>query len=298
MACDPGKAVTLEQITPEYLERVTECSTRVNGGKDYPSLFKPATAQPSVFPDDLLEENPESCAIHSLAISLADIRKRSAEYEVSQFAVMTTYIAQAICSALPGTDNVVLMNIIADMRGILNSITTHNCVVSVPVTFVQNDLIDKPDELICTMFRSRLDIGFNREEALHSCFNTAQMERQIGGNREYLAGAAAQITQQFAFGLPVASVTYTHLTHTGFSNDMFELLDDVYISHAGYKKKGKQAIRALNAVTTDQAINLMMIDGTKGERILKALERRLTEARISFEPRTLEKYKGVIWRKS
>ena len=296
MNCDPGKAATLETVTPEYLEKDTECSVRKNGTQDCPSLFQPSSLKPTVFPDELLEEDQDSCAIHSLAISLDDIREKSKAYDVSQFAVMTTYIAQAICSVLPGTDNVVLINIIADMRSMLSSSTTHNCVMTVPVTFSQKELMNKSDALVCTMFRSRLDLGFNREEALHSCFNSAQMERQIGGSKQYIAGAAAQINQQFGFTLPIASVTYTHLTHTGFSDDMFRLLDDIYISHAGNKKPGKQAIRALNAVTTDKTIHLMIIDGTRNERILHALENRLSEAGISFEDRKLEKYKGIIYK--
>jgi len=293
--CDPGKAVTLEHITPDYLERDTECTVRKNGVDDCPSLYQPSTLQPTVYPDELLEDDPGKCDVHNIAISLADVRKKCAEYEVSQFAVLATYVAQALCDTLPGTDNVVLMNIIADMRGVLDSITTHNCVMTVPVTFSQRDLMNKSDRLVCTMFRSRLDLGFNREEALHSCFNSAMMERQIGGSREYLAGTSAQITKRFGLNLPVASVAYTYLTHTGFSDDLFRLLDDVYISYAGLKKKNMQAINSLCAVTTDRFINLMIIDGTKNERIVKALKRRLAENQISFEDRSLEKYKGVIY---
>ena len=147
--CAPGKAVTLEQITPEYLEKDTELSVKKNGTKDVPSLYEARKQNPTVFPDELLEEESDHADVHNLAISLADIRKKSAEYEVSQFAVMTTYIAQAICSVLPGTDNVVVMNIVTDMRGLLNSATTHNCVMVVPVTFAQKDLQNKSDELLC-----------------------------------------------------------------------------------------------------------------------------------------------------
>ena len=133
------------------------------------------------------------------------------------------------------------------------------------------------------MFRARLDLGFNKDEVLHSCFNSAQLEQQIGGSKEYLAGAAMQITKQYGFNVPVASVAYTHLTHTGFSGDMLRELDDVYINTSGFKVMGKQTIIALNAVTTDKLINLLMVDGTKGEQIIKALEKRLTESQVSFE---------------
>lgn len=294
--CAPGKAVTLEMATPEYLEKETECSIRMHGTEDVPSLYKPSALQPTVFPDDMLVENTEACAIHNLAISLADIKGKSGEYDVSQFAVIATYVAQAICSVLPGEDNVVMMNIIADMRGMLDSSTTHNCVMSVPVTFSQKDLV-KSDELLCTMFRARLDLGFNKDEVMHSCFNSAQLEQQIGGSKEYLAGAAMQITKQYGFNVPVASVAYTHLTHTGFSDDMLRELDDVYINTSGFKVMGKQAIIALNAVTTDKLINLLMVDGTKGEQIIKALEKRLTESQVSFETTELDKYKGIIYRR-
>lgn len=295
--CDPGKAVTLDQLTPEILEKDTECTVRKNGGEDFPSLIRQNEKAPSVFPDELLEEDDERFTVRNLSISLEDIRKKSAEYEVSQFAVMTTYLAQAVSSVLPGEDNVVLFNIVADMRSALNSTTTHNCVMTVPVVFSQNELKDKPEGLLCTMFRSRLDVGYNREEALHNCFNSSQMEKQIGGSKEYLAGTATQITQMFGFELPVASITYTHLTHTGFSEDMFGLMEDAYICYAGYKKRGKQAIRAINAVTTDRSVNLMMIDGTKDELILKALEKRLSDAGISFKVSTLDKYKGILYRR-
>ena len=244
---------------------------------------------------ELLAEDPENCAVTNLAISLRDIRKKCAEYEVSQFAVMTTYIAQAVCSVLPGEESVVLMNVVADMRGVLGSTTTHNCVMTVPVTFSQKEMKNKSEALICTMFRSRLDLGFNRDEALHSCFNSAQMEKRIGGSREYLAGAAAQFEQRFGFDRPVAAVTYSHLTHTGFSDSLFELLDDVYINYTAYKTQDKRPIRAIAVVTTDRVINLMLIDGTKNEQIVKALEKRLAEAGVAFETRKLDRYKGVLY---
>ena len=78
---------------------------------------------------------------------------------------------------------------------------------------------------------------------------------------------------------------------------MFRLLDDVYISYAGLKKQTRQAINSLCVVTTDRAVNLMIIDGTKDELIIKALEKRLAENQISFEDRLLEKFKGIIYRR-
>ncbi len=295
--CAPGKAVTLDQITPEYLEKDTELSVKKNGTKDVPSLYEARKQNPTVFPDELLEEESDHADVHNLAISLADIRKKSAEYEVSQFAVMTTYIAQAVCSVLPGTDNVVVMNIVTDMRGLLNSATTHNCVMVVPVTFAQKDLQNKSDELLCTMFRSRLDLGFNEDEVLHNCFNSVQMEQRFGGNKRFLAGAAAHIAQKAGFESPVASVGYTHLTHTGFSDDLFRLLEDVYISYSGFKAQGKLAIPAMAAVSTDKVINLMLVDGTKNELILNAIKKKLTEAQISFEARKLDRYKGIVYKR-
>ena len=294
--CDPGKAVTLENATPEYLEKETECPIRKHVAEDVPSLYKASELQPSVFPEEILSENAEECVIHNLAINLADIKKKCSEYDVSQFAVIATYVAQAVCSALPGTDNVVMMNIIADMRGMLDSSTTHNCVTSVPVVFTQDDLA-KPDDLLCTMFRSRLDLGFNKDEVEHICFNYAQTDRQIGTNKEYLAAAAAQIVQQYGFTVPVAAVAYTHLTHIGFSDDMFNALDDTYINISGFKMAGKQAIMALNAVTTDKVINLLIVDGTKEDLIFKALKKCLTEAEVSFETSELDRYKGIIYRR-
>lgn len=294
--CDPGKAITLEQATPEYLEKETECPIRKHGGEDRTSLYKPSELQPTVFPDGMLAEDPENCAIHNLAINLADIKNKSAEYEVSQFAVIATYVAQAISSILPGADNVVMMNIIADMRGMLDSCTTHNCVTSVPVTFTQKDL-ERSNELLCTMFRSRLDLGFNRDEVLHNCFNYAQMEQQFGNNKEYLAAAAAQIVKQYGFTVPVASVAYTHLTHIGFSDDMLRALDDVYINISGFKMTGKQAIMALNGVTTDRVINLLIVDGTKDELVFKALKKRLEDVQVSFEATELDRYKGIIYKR-
>ena len=131
------------------------------------------------------------------------------------------------------------------MRGMLESSTTHNCVTSVPVTFTQKDLA-RTNELLCTMFRTRLDLGFNQDEVKHICFNYAQMEQQLGDNKEYLAAAAAQIVKQYGFTVPVASVAYSHLTHLGFSDDMMRELDDVYINISGFKVTVKQAIMALN----------------------------------------------------
>ena len=292
--CEPGKAVTLERVAPEYLEKETECPIRKHGAQDIPSLYKPGELQPTVFPDEILAENVEDCAIHNLAISLEDIKRKCDEFGVSQFAVIATYVAQAICSILPGTDNVVMMNIIADMRGMLDSCTTHNCVTSVPVAFTQKDLM-RSDELLCKKFRSQLDLGFNRDEVMHICFQYAQTEQQIGDNKEYLAAAAAQIVKQYGFTVPVASVAYTHLTHIGFSEDMLRELDDIYINMSGFKMTGKQAIIALNAVTTDRVINLLLVDGTKDDLIFKALQKRLVDSQVSFDITELDRYKGIIY---
>ena len=85
------------------------------------------------------------------------------------------------------------------------------------------------------------------------------------------------------------------MTHTGFSDSLFELLDDVYINYTAYKMQGKRPIRAIAVVTTDRVINLMLIDGTKNEQIVKALEKRLAEAGVAFENRKLDRYKGVLY---
>ncbi len=41
----------------------------------------------------------------------------------------------------------------------------------------------------------------------------------------------------------------------------------------------------------------MIIDGTRGEQIVKALENRLAEENITFTTKELERYKGVIYRR-
>lgn len=98
--------------------------------------------------------------------------------------------------------------------------------------------------------------------------------------------------------LLTASVAYTHLTRTGFSDDLPGLLDDAYINYAGLRNEKKQAINAICAVTTDRVINLMLMDGTKNELILKALKKRLTDNRITFDDRVIKKYKGVFFKRS
>lgn len=234
------------------------------------------------------------CTLRS-AFRVATREEELLIHGVSQSAVIATRIAQAICDVLPGTDNVVLMNVVADMRRVLDSVTTHNCVMTVPVTFSQHDLVGQSEEQVCKAFRSKLSQGCNREEALHSCFNSAMMNQQIGESKEGLAGAASQIAKRYGLNLPTASVAYTHLTHTGFSEDILGLLDDAYVNYAGLETVGKQALNAICAVTTNRLINLMIIDGTKGELIVRALEKRLTESQISFEDRILERYKGVTF---
>ena len=79
-SCDPSEAVTLEDVTPEHLERDTERSVMKNGSKDYPSTYDPGALRPSVFPDDLLDDAPDDCSVHNIAISLPDVRKKCAEY--------------------------------------------------------------------------------------------------------------------------------------------------------------------------------------------------------------------------
>ena len=41
----------------------------------------------------------------------------------------------------------------------------------------------------------------------------------------------------------------------------------------------------------------MIIDGTKDDQILKAIERQLSEASISFERSKLDKYEGIIYKR-
>ena len=145
------------------------------------------------------------------------------------------------------------------------------------------------------MFRSRLDLGSNRDEVLHNCYRYAQMEQQIGDNKESLAAASAAIVNKYGLNAPVAAVTYTHLTRTGFSDDILRELDDVYINLSGYRVPGKQDVMAVNAVTTNRVVNLLIVDGTKGELIFRELTKRLTDAQVSFEATELDRYKGVIY---
>ena len=51
-------------------------------------------------------------------------------------------------------------------------------------------------------------------------------------------------------------------------------------------------------MTTDRVINLMLMDGTKNELILKALKKRLADNRIAFDDRVMKKYKGVFFKRS
>lgn len=60
---------------------------------------------------------------------------------------------------------------------------------------------------------------------------------------------------------------------------------------------GKQAIIALNGVTTDRVINLLIVDGTKDDLIFRALKDRLADAQISFEATELDRYKGIIYKR-
>ena len=75
------------------------------------------------------------------------------------------------------------------------------------------------------------------------------------------------------------------------------LLGDTHIHYAGLRNDKKQAINAICAVTTDRVINLMLMDGTKNELILKALKKRLTDNRIAFNDRVMNKYKGVFFKR-
>ena len=87
------------------------------------------------------------------------------------------------------------------------------------------------------------------------------------------------------------------MTRTGFSDEMPGLLDDVYINYAGLRNEKKQAINAICAVTTDKAVNLMLMDGVKNERMIKAPKKRLTDNRIAFDDRIMKKYKGVFFKR-
>jgi hypothetical protein len=78
---------------------------------------------------------------------------------------------------------------------------------------------------------------------------------------------------------------------------MMRELDDVYINISGFKVTGKQAIMALNCVTTDRVINLLIVDGTKDDLIVKALKNRLEDAQVSFEATELDRYRGIIYKR-
>ena len=54
---------------------------------------------------------------------------------------------------------------------------------------------------------------------------------------------------------------------------------------------------ALNGVTTDRVINLLIVDGTKDDLIFKALKNRLEDAQVSFEVTELDRYKGIIYKR-
>lgn len=75
------------------------------------------------------------------------------------------------------------------------------------------------------------------------------------------------------------------------------LLGDTHIHYAGLRNEKKQAINAICAVTTDRVINLMLMDGTMDELILKALKKRLADNRIAFDDRVMKKYRGVFFKR-
>lgn len=295
--CAPGQAMLLERLTPALLAKTTERSTAENGREDAPSLVTEPEIRGTVIPDELYESDPENNRIYKISMNLGQIRREAVQSEVSQFAVITPLLGEAFANALPGSENKIRMNVIADRRRSLGSLTTHNCVQSIPIFYDQKRFRGLDDDLLRTVFRARLDLCFNDEEIRHSCWKMVQLERRIGGSRQALAGAAAALTAQSGLNTPVAAVTYTHLTHLDFPEDMLDRFEEIYINSSGQTIPNKAAIPVCNPVTAGDQIHFTIGEQLKDHPVMTQFLQKLRQRGIDYRLEELEKYRGIHWRR-
>lgn len=295
--CAPGQAMTIEQLTPEISAKTTERSVAENGKEDAPSHVSEPKISETVIPDEMYETNPENKRIYKISIDLNQVRREAVQSEVSQFAVITPLLGEAFANALPGNENIIRITVIADKRTNLHSLTTHNCVQSIPIFYDQKKFSGRSDDLLRTVFRAILDLNFNDEEIRHNCWKMFQLEQQIGKNRQALEQTAAAITARSGLNKPVAALTYTHLTHLGFSDEMLERFEDIYINSSGETIPNKAAMPVCNPVTAGSRINFTIGEQLKDHPVMTQFLEKLKQKGIDYELEELEKYRGIHWKK-
>ena len=237
-----------------------------------PPLGTPKRSPLSKFPKKLTNQ-----ASGTLFKFDASIIKREARHsEVSNFAVFSYYFAKAIERYFDGQDFTAMICVPFNARGILNSITTMNCFLPIPIIYRSKMMRDKKAEQIETVFRSQMDIETD------ICNLNAEFKRRKEQNELYSKNP--QMLYQRAEDnkkddANMAFIVYTHITKLDFPDYIEDFLYDIQalISNSylpmplavGFTFKGK--------------INLLFNDITENDEIVKHFKDILIENNIDYE---------------
>ncbi|MEG1516644.1 MAG: hypothetical protein RSD95_17285, partial [Clostridia bacterium] len=154
------------------------------------------------------------------------LRKISARYDASPFAVITPILARASMPYLSGEHKIAKFMIPQDVRGFFGSQTLHNFSLANSFYYFDDKMRTMPIDQIATMFRGRLDLlsDISNIEA----FYTYLYEM---GQRLHIPEVRAQAKSAFnARVYQQTTIAYIHVTRSGLSENASKYISNVYLN--------------------------------------------------------------------
>ena len=296
IACANDSVLTFEKMNPETLIRKTECTMRKIGQTKASSMIPKTELKETVIPDAMFETDSEKVSPYTISIDLKSVKEKAKASGVSQFAELAPYFCEAFASVLPGDENVIKYTVICDTRRFTNSITSHNCVISADIYYEQKKCSSLSKDAVRSYFREQLDCALTANEIASSYHGIVELEKQIGENKQYIAGAAAAMVADFGLNTPYATVTYSHLTRLGFPEDMLAQFEDIFCTSSSTSFPKSAALPLVEVITVGDHINFTMLDQLKGHPIMNAFMKKLEEDGIPCSRKEADKYRGVRWK--
>ncbi|MEG0838147.1 MAG: hypothetical protein RSF35_09555 [Akkermansia sp.] len=154
------------------------------------------------------------------------LRKISARYDASPFAVITPILARASMPYLSGEHKIAKLLVPQDVRGFFDSQSLHNFSIAHPFYYFDDKMRDMPLEQVATIFRSRLDLLSDMSNV--EAFYTSLYEM---GQQLHIPEVRAKARNAFEMQVYLdTTIAYVHVTRSKISEAAGKHISNVYLN--------------------------------------------------------------------
>lgn len=230
---------------------------------DPPGL--PRFAPASSLPDDIFETDARKVSTYKVTFDLDEVKKAAGESETSQFSVMACLLARAAENAFEMNEGSIEVRVPVDLRTRFSFATERNFVYGFSLHYDVKKMKNLPNDRVETAFRSQLDLYTDKDNLIGKMKREREKHDDLLRHPERLDAMPLESETVIK---PTAKIAYTHVTHTGFAdeleNELFEF------ENVGCRRADRHLL--FTAMTRQSKIEFAVQQSTKGNRLIHALE--------------------------